>query len=102
MRQAKFTFWIVFICGIMVLLAGIFMKISNQVSTGYHYSRYTYGDNTAYGQTIDGFSAIILGIFLLIVSAFCFYSYKKEKKKWDSWTDEEELPKKKGRKPKQK
>jgi|GEM_PF-2660386 len=87
MKNAKTTIWITFIGGLIVLLIGIFMQITNQSSEGFVYSIRNYGDSTAYSQVINGFVVIYLGVFLLLLSLFHLYFYRKDKKKWDNWKD---------------
>jgi len=71
-----------FVGGVIILLIGVWLQFSNQISEGFYYSRFGYGDNTAYPLTINGFSAFIIG-FILLAFSICFYwSYKQEKKKW--------------------
>ncbi|MCL1867648.1 MAG: hypothetical protein FWF72_01685 [Paludibacter sp.] len=90
MKSTKMLFLITLIGGLIILFIGIYLQISNQMSEGYFYSKYRYGNNTAYSQTINGFTGICLGIFVLFLSIFAFYNYRKEKKKWKEMEEDEQ------------
>ena len=80
MKITKISVRISFICGLIILLIGIFMQVFCQSSEGYYYSIFGYGDNMMYSTTISGFAVIFIGILVLLLSIFFLYSYKQEKK----------------------
>jgi hypothetical protein len=78
MKIHRATFIITLVCGILILLMGIYLQISGHYSKGYTTARYS----RAYEGVINGYSGIFLGIVVLLLSIYAFKTYKKEKEKF--------------------
>lgn len=77
MYSTRLIFKLTFLCGIIFLLVGIYLKISKQASSSYYQYRRSGIDFKT--ETIDGNGTIFLGLILLILS-FCGYlTYKSQK-----------------------
>ena len=79
MKIYRTLFIITLLAGLIILLIGIFLQITNSMSDGYTSSRY---GNINYGM-INGFSGILLGILMLIISIWAYRISKNEKKRFD-------------------
>ncbi len=77
MYSTKLLSNLTFLIGIIIILIGIWMSISNINSEGMPYKT-RLGTNVN-SETINGFGTIILGILLVLVSSVLSFKYKKEK-----------------------
>ena len=77
MYSTRLIFKLTCFCGIIILFVGIYLKISNQLSSSYYqYRRIGIDFKT---ETIDGNGTIILGLILLVFSYFGYRKYKSQK-----------------------
>ena len=79
MRTFYNIFLITFIGGIILIILGLFLKLSNQFSSGFIIGKYGV---THYGY-INWFISIFLGIILLLMSIWTYNIHKADKKKFD-------------------
>lgn len=79
MKIYKTLFWLTLICGLSILVIGVILQMTNKTSEGYVSGRF--GD--VYHGVINGYSAIFLGILILLLSLWTFKIHKDEKKKFD-------------------
>jgi len=79
MKIYKVGTWISVISGILTLIVGVYLSLSNIISTGY-----TAGlSGNIHEGRLTGFSGIFLGILLLLLSVWAYYGYKEEKKRFE-------------------
>ena len=77
MYSTRIIFKLAFFCGITILFVGIYLKISNQISSSYYQYRRIGIDYKT--EIIDGNGTIILGLILLAFSYFGYSKYKSQK-----------------------
>jgi len=75
----RILFWLTLCSGLIILAIGVYLKMTNQLSNGIYTTRY----GTLQQGSVSGFSAIILGIFLLLISIYVRICNKKEQDKFD-------------------
>ncbi|MBF8965246.1 hypothetical protein I0P70_18505 [Pontibacter sp. FD36] len=79
MKIYKALFWITLITGFTIFSIGAYLKFTNQVSIGLTAGRL---GNIQQG-TITGFSGMLLGVLLILLSIWTYRIYREEKEKFD-------------------
>ncbi len=86
MKSMKNFYALCLVIGLIITGIGIFLKISNSVTSGNTYGRV---GNVNY-NSIEGFGTIGLGIFFIFFSFWVKKLYKKEKNKFETMKRNEE------------
>jgi hypothetical membrane protein len=87
MRINKLLFWISFIGGILMICIGIVLQPS-----GYSSTEPTFSKLGAGSTTFSGTQSIILGVIILLMSAWNYRSWKTEAKERERRIIEENAP----------
>ncbi len=77
-----FPFYVMIICGFLLILIGLYLFIANQVAHGFIGGRYSRGSNGASGfAVLNGITVIIFGIPFLATGAYVLVFKQKHVKR---------------------
>lgn len=79
MKVYKILFWITLVAGLSIFSIGVYLKFADKFSDGFIAGRF--GDIN-HGM-ITGFSGMLLGFLILLLSIWTYRIYKEEKEKFD-------------------